>query len=101
MEVMIANSLDVPIHVAVVRHSSLAVEFVISPERVPIPCGSVKRHDDVDPDRALLLTGFDEETEFSASFEGYEGTLRAVLLEGTTKDGPFWRLTLLELHAEE
>ncbi len=100
MEVMIANALGVPFHVAVVRHSAVAVEFLISPSRVPVPCGQVLRHDDVGPDHALLVTGFDEETEFSASFEGYAGVLRAVLVQGKKEDAPFWRLTLLSLSSE-
>ena len=100
MEVMIANSLEEPIHIAVVKHSPQAIEFVISPQRVPIPCGAVKRHDDIEPDHALVMSGFDAGIEFSATFEGYAGTMRAVLLEGKAKDGPFWRLTLLELRTE-
>ena len=66
MEVMIANSLEMPIHIAVVRHSPLALEFVISPQRVPIPCGTVKRRDDIEPDHALLMGGLGEGVEFSA-----------------------------------
>ncbi|MEY4744507.1 MAG: hypothetical protein RL272_452 [Candidatus Parcubacteria bacterium] len=97
MEVMIANALDARVHVAVVRYSHKAVEFVISPTRVPVPCGKILRHEDVEPDHALVMTGFDEQTSFSAMFDGYAGTLRAVLTEGKTKDGPFWRLTLLSI----
>ncbi|HSD12696.1 MAG TPA: hypothetical protein VLC10_04005 [Patescibacteria group bacterium] len=99
MEVMIANALASPIHVAVVRYSSVAIEFLISPTRVPIPCGTVLRREDLAPDHALVMTGFDEETEFSAMFDGYLGTIRAVLMQGKKEDGPFWRLTLLS-HSE-
>ncbi len=100
MEVMIANALASPIHVAVVRYSPVAIEFLISPFRVPIPCGTVLRREDLEPDHALVMTGFDEETEFSASFDGYTGTLRATLVKGKKEDGPFWRLTLLSASEE-
>jgi len=100
MEVTILNGLEAGVHIAVVRHSPISVEFVISTERVPVPCGEVIRHDDVAPDHALVVTGFDDETSFSASFEGFAGILRAALIEGKTKDGPFWRLSLLALSEE-
>ncbi|HTK04517.1 MAG TPA: hypothetical protein VL500_02945 [Candidatus Eisenbacteria bacterium] len=100
MEVTILNALEATIHVAVVRHSPQAIEFVISPERVPVPCGTVMRHDDIAPDHALVLRDLDERTNLSASFEGYTGILRAALIEGKTKDGPFWRLSLLTLTEE-
>lgn len=96
MEVMVANALDEIIHVSVVRHSTCAVELIISPERMPIPCGKVLRHEYLEPEQALLMNGFDDATEFQASFEGFEGTLRANLAQGNNDDGPFARLTLLE-----
>lgn len=100
MEVTVMNGLASPVHVAVVRHSPLSIEFVISMTRVPVPCGAVIRHDDVAPDHALVVSGFDERTNFSASFEGFAGILRAQLIEGRTQDGPFWRLSLLALSEE-
>lgn len=100
MEVMIANALASPIHVAVIRYSDVAIEFLISPSRVPIPCGTVLRREDLEPDHALVMTGFGTETEFSASFDGYEGTIRAVLVKGKKEEGPYWRLTLLSISEE-
>lgn len=96
MEVMVANALDEIIHVSVVRHSTCAVELIISTERMPIPCGTVLRHEYLEPEHALLMNGFDDETEFQASFEGFTGTIRANLVQGKNDEGPFARLTLLE-----
>lgn len=100
MEVMIANALPSRIHVAVVRYSDVAIEFLISPSRVPIPCGTVLRREDLEPDHALVMTGFDEGVEFSAMFDGYAGTIRAVLMQGKKEEGPYWRLTLLSISEE-
>src|SRR5688572_16347416 len=96
MEMMVANALDEPIHVSVVRHSTCAIELIISPERQPIPCGKVLRHELLEPEHALLMNGFDDETEFQASFEGFTGTIRANLAQGKNDEGLYARLTLLE-----
>lgn len=94
MEVQIANTLDITLHVAVVKHSALNVEFVISPQRVPIPSGEVVGHWDLEPGTALSVKNLNVDTQLSMALYGYQGAMGVTVVNTMTDDGPLSHVTL-------
>lgn len=94
MEVQIANKLDGPVHVAVVQHSPVNLEVIVSKVRVPIPSGTVLGHWDVEPGHALSMTNVDVETSMSLSLRGYEGGMGITQIDGEKDGEPFRQIVL-------
>lgn len=94
MEVQIANTLDGPVHVAVVRHSPRNIEIIVSADRVPIPSGTVLGHWDIEPGHALSMSNVDEETAMSLSLQGYKGGMGITQIDGKKDGEPFRQIVL-------
>ncbi len=94
MEVQIANMLDGVVHVAVVRHSENALEFVVSPTRVPIPTGTVLGHWDIEPGQALSMTNVHEDMNMGMSLQGYPDGMKVTCTDGKNDDGEFRQIVL-------
>lgn len=94
MEVQIANLLAGPVHVAVVRHSTMNLEVIVSKVRVPIPSGTVLGHWDLEPGHALSMSNVDVETAMSLSLQGYEGGMGVTQVDGKKDGEPFRQIVL-------
>jgi hypothetical protein len=61
MQIIIWNRLDHDVHLTVVMYSSLALEFIITPYRVPVATGKVLHRDTIEPEMAANMVGVSED----------------------------------------
>jgi hypothetical protein len=101
MEVQIGNALDGTVHVAVVQHSPVNLEVIVSKVRVPIPSGTVLGHWDVEPGHALSMSNVDVETAMSLSLQGYDGGMSVTQIDGKKDGEPFRQLILRPMNAPD
>jgi hypothetical protein len=86
MDILIVNELEYPVHVTVVEHSVLALEFVLSETRVPIPFGTPVRREVLDPGQVLAVQGLPDGTNATLRKRRLPTDIRVKKSWGTASD---------------
>lgn len=94
MDIIIVNEMGYPVHVTIVEHSALSIEFVLSHGQVPIPMGTPIRREMLEDGQILVMQNLHASVRPTLTKRRMPDIL-IVRTRGTAKkDTPFVMVTL-------